>query len=108
MRKYKKQIIIILCVLATIIVTSVTFCLTLFTVKDIKIDFRTSTVYSYSNSEIIEKSEFVFGKDKFSVKVSIGVAQYLKNGKSAKEIIKSADTALYKSKENGRNRVTKA
>ncbi len=57
---------------------------------------------------IIENSEFVFGKDKFSVKVSMGVAEYKKHGKFSKEIINAADMALYKSKENGRNRVTKA
>jgi len=42
------------------------------------------------------------------VKVSMGVAQYGKHGKSLEGIIKMADDALYKSKENGRNRVTKA
>ena len=75
MRKYKKQIIIILCVLVGIIVTAVTFCLTLFTVKDIRIDFRTSTEYSYSNDEIIEKSELPYGKCVFFLKK----AQYIEN-----------------------------
>lgn len=37
------------------------------------------------------------------VSVSIGVAYAPKNGKSTQEIMKQADTALYKAKENGRN-----
>jgi len=68
MRRHKKQIIIILCVLLGIIVTSVTFCLTLFTVKDIKVDFKTSTVYDYSNAQIIEESELPYGKCVFFLK----------------------------------------
>ena len=68
MRKYKKQIIIALCILAGITLTAVTFCLTLFTVKDIKLDFRTSTANEYSVSEIIEKSELPYGKCVFFLK----------------------------------------
>ena len=58
--------------------------------------------------QVIEETEFMFGKDTFSVTVSIGVAELGENGNTMDEIIKSADMALYASKEGGRNRVTKA
>ena len=38
--------------------------------------------------------------------VSIGVAQYTTDGKEAKDLINSADTALYYSKHNGKNMVS--
>ena len=37
-------------------------------------------------------------------KFSIGIAVYPENGKTPEELMKSADLALYKSKENGKNR----
>ncbi len=42
------------------------------------------------------------------VTVSIGVASYPAHGESAEAVIASADTALYRAKENGRNRVALA
>lgn len=68
--KKAKIWIIFLCTLVAIVVTVVIFCCTLFAVKDIKLDFRTSLVYAYSESEIIEKSEIPYGKCVFFLKKS--------------------------------------
>jgi diguanylate cyclase (GGDEF)-like protein len=43
-------------------------------------------------------------EDTLEVTVSVGVAMYNK-GTSYEELIKAADMAMYKAKENGRNRV---
>ena len=45
-------------------------------------------------------------KETISPTVSIGVAQYTTDGQEAKELINSADTALYYSKHNGKNMVS--
>ncbi len=59
--------------------------------------------------EAIEKHEF---KDengkKYEVRISVGVATYPENAKDSASLVKAADTALYESKENGRNRTTSA
>lgn len=56
----------------------------------------------------IEKREFFVGKDVVGVTVSIGLAEYPKNAKSAEEIIEMADKAMYHGKNSGRNTVYKA
>ena len=43
-------------------------------------------------------------EDSLEVTISAGIAIY-KKGSSGEELIKAADGALYKAKENGRNRV---
>ena len=50
--------------------------------------------------EIIQTTEF--GKKQLKVTASFGIAQY-KNDSSLEHIIKRADSALYKAKEEGRN-----
>jgi diguanylate cyclase (GGDEF)-like protein len=45
------------------------------------------------------------GKDIGPVTLSIGVAAYPQHGSTAEEIIRVADTALYRAKREGRNRV---
>ncbi len=42
--------------------------------------------------------------ERIGITVSMGIAEY-KNNQSAEDLIKAADQALYKAKENGRNRV---
>jgi len=42
------------------------------------------------------------------VTISLGIAVYIKNNDSGEMLIKRADTALYRAKENGRNRVEMA
>lgn len=46
---------------------------------------------------------FTIEESKFIVSASFGVSMYPQDGDSANEIMKSADTAMYKAKENGRN-----
>ena len=60
-------------------------------------------------SERIRKTvaEYVFVKDKSPITISIstGLAIYPNDAKTAKELIKASDLALYLAKANGRNRV---
>ena len=56
----------------------------------------------------IEEKVFSFGEYTFSVTVSVGVSGLRNSDQAVEELIKAADLALYKSKENGRNRVTKS
>ena len=74
MNKAKKWILL-LCSCVAVIVKIVILCCTLFAVKDIKLDFRTSTVFSYVENEIIEKSGIPKGKCVFFLKKN----QYEKN-----------------------------
>lgn len=69
---------------------------------------NTSNVYKKIDSirEGISKLALTDGKQTASVTASFGVSCYPMHGKTAEELIANADTALYQSKENGRNKVT--
>lgn len=54
--------------------------------------------------QTIEKTEFLYDNISLTVTVTLGIAEY-SEGKTIDEIIKSADMAVYKGKEGGRNRV---
>ena len=54
---------------------------------------------------ICEKNLFYLMPDRKIVTLSIGIAAYPKDAKSAEEIFGKADAALYRAKERGRNRV---
>jgi len=55
----------------------------------------------------IEELDMEFESNKISVTVSLGVAcSHDKNFENPEQLIKNADTCLYYSKENGRNKVT--
>ena len=56
--------------------------------------------------QTVESYVYPGDKDPLKVKISLGVATYPEHGKKSEELIKSADTAMYASKEAGRNRVT--
>jgi diguanylate cyclase (GGDEF)-like protein len=53
----------------------------------------------------IESAEFVYAGKKIPITVSAGVAIRKDATQGHKEVIRNADVALYKAKENGRNRV---
>ncbi len=48
------------------------------------------------------------GFESLRITVSVGLAHYPHNGRTAEELIASADRALYRAKETGRNRVVAA
>lgn len=54
---------------------------------------------------IIEKDVINFEDQQIKVTISMGISEY-RDGVTPGQIIQEADTALYSSKENGRNRVT--
>lgn len=55
---------------------------------------------------IIEKARHVFQEQETGVTASLGIACYPSDGKTVQDMIEQADSALYRSKQEGRNRVT--
>ena len=53
----------------------------------------------------IENRDFIFDGKKMNVTVSIGASTYGKEMREASELIEKADTALYKAKKSGKNKV---
>ena len=64
------------------------------------VDIKSALKLSENLKELIEKSQF---ETKYSITISIGVSTFDENS-SQEKLLKSADIALYKAKENGRNR----
>ena len=58
----KKKLIITGSVLLGIIITVIILCFTVFTVKTVEVDFRTSTTQAWSEEEIVENSKIPYGK----------------------------------------------
>jgi diguanylate cyclase (GGDEF)-like protein/PAS domain S-box-containing protein len=52
-----------------------------------------------------EESTFVFGNFQLTATASFGVSSYPQHGKTPDQLTHGADTALYRAKRNGRNRV---
>jgi len=47
--------------------------------------------------------EIIINQDAITIGASIGIATYPKDGRSAEELIKLADSAMYMVKQNGKN-----
>lgn len=58
----KKKLIIALSVLLGLIATALTLCFTVFTVKTVDLDFRTSTTLEWSTEEILQSAKIQKGK----------------------------------------------
>ncbi|HNZ30024.1 MAG TPA: GGDEF domain-containing protein, partial [Candidatus Goldiibacteriota bacterium] len=56
----------------------------------------------------LEKTKLNFNGTLISITVSMGVSTYPGDAVSRRNLVEQADKALYASKNNGRNRVTKA
>lgn len=57
------------------------------------------------NRKLIEEFKFVYDNQELPVTASIGVADYRKGVDNGTDLFKRADSAVYKSKEGGRNQV---
>jgi diguanylate cyclase (GGDEF)-like protein len=66
---------------------------------------HTSVAAERIRMAIYDKSPEIFG-DQFKSTVSIGIASYPNDAFNIENLLENADKALYKSKRNGRNRVT--
>lgn len=70
---------------------------------------KTNLKYSFEIAErlrkLIESHSFTYDSQKLPVTASIGVADYRQGVHSGVDLFKRADSAVYKSKENGRNQV---
>ncbi len=55
---------------------------------------------------VIEQTRFDFGGKEVGVTASMGIACYPSDGRESRELLAHADEALYRSKEEGRNRTT--
>lgn len=69
-------------------------------------DVPNENFVSMCADELIDliKKPIYFDNAKIHLSASIGISMYPKDGKSTGELMKSADTAMYESKENGRSR----
>ena len=71
-----------------------------------EIDLKESTAMAERIRKSIESFNFSQGEAPLKVTVSLGVATFPEYATNKDELIKQADRALYKSKQDGRNRVT--
>lgn len=56
--------------------------------------------------KLVEQHEFIYEEKRLPVAASIGVADYRQGVNTGTDLFKRADSAVYKSKENGRNQVS--
>jgi len=68
-------------------------------------DCKGAKVAAEKIRQTIEKIEFIYKKEKVRVTISIGVSQSREGDKNHQQIFERSDIAVYKAKEQGRNRV---
>lgn len=66
--------------------------------------FKSAEVTAKRILKAVEKKKVIFGKNKLSVTVSIGLSLFSGGEKGVDELLREADRALYMAKEGGRNR----
>ena len=65
---------------------------------------REEEIYEYVERIRLSISErFLIDQEEFFISASFGIAMYPKDGFDSNELLKNADTAMYRSKANGRN-----
>ncbi len=69
-------------------------------------DLEGAAVAAEKVRQSIESYRFEFEGQHIPVTMSMGVGQYMVGKEFGKDLISRADTALYSSKQNGRNKVT--
>ena len=90
MTKKVKALIITLCSIVGVVVTAVIFCFTLFTIKDVQVDFRTEITKGYTESQVIKESGIEMGKCVFFLKKSKLEEQIESLNLSTKTLVYSA------------------
>lgn len=68
-------------------------------------NLETATITAERIRKNIANHKFIEGHQKFSVTISIGIAEYPVDGEDAESLLRQADNALYQAKADGRNRV---
>ncbi len=68
-------------------------------------DTKGAAILAEKIRQTIEKIEFIYKKDTIKMTVSIGVSEVKEGDKTHETVFERADSALYKAKSEGRNRV---
>jgi diguanylate cyclase (GGDEF)-like protein len=55
---------------------------------------------------VIEQTRFEFSGKEVGITASLGIACYPSDGRETRDLLERADEALYRSKQDGRNRTT--
>ncbi|MBE0368667.1 sensor domain-containing diguanylate cyclase [Pseudoalteromonas sp. MMG013] len=77
-----------------------------FVVTLVDTDVEGAQIFAERLRSLIEKSSIFYDNKQIQITVSVGFATYTSDFKKHEEWIEAADTALYHSKETGRNKVT--
>ena len=68
-------------------------------------DYKAARFLAERLRQETERAEFAYRRKKVGITVSIGVSVWTSHVRSGTQLIRTADEALYRAKEQGRNRV---